>query len=348
MANRVAPFIAKAMILTALLPILGSRNAYADAPTYTAVNLGTISNMDSWAYDINNAGQIVGVAQSSGSGPSRAFLYDKGTLADLGGYFGGSSAALAINDTGSIVGQAYSAYGNPTDFQLTNGIVTTIDANNARDVNTNGDFVGNTSSFSGNRAYLYSNESFTDIQSAIYGADSYANAINSHGQVVGYFLSYQSANHAYLFDHGIITDIGQILGGNSWAYDINDSGQVVGSGGQGAFLYSNGAVQFLGSWPARGINNLGEVVGGDCLYDNGDSYDLQSLLNVNEGWTGIQAFAINDYGQIVGYGYFNGVQRAILLNPVPEPASLPLLVAAILTRTWYGRRKQRDMHRPTS
>ena len=115
-----------------------------------------------------------------------------------------------------------------------------------------------------------------------------------------------------------ITDLGS-LGGFSQAYALNNLGQVVGDsitadGRQHPFLYSNGAMQDLGSLStvpmpgresgiANGINDSGQIIGGtndttgaarSFLYSNGM---MQTLAN-NPG----NPQGINNAGQIVGFG----------------------------------------------
>ena len=43
--------------------------------------------------------------------------------------------------------------------------------------------------------------------------------------------------------------------------------------------------------------------------------DLNNLIPANSGWLLQQATAINDQGQIVGYGTLNGQSEAFLLTP---------------------------------
>jgi probable HAF family extracellular repeat protein len=58
-------------------------------------------------------------------------------------------------------------------------------------------------------------------------------------------------------------------------------------------------------------------------------YDLNACLDISGfGWSVEYAYAINNLGQIVGYGANpSGYDEAFLLTPVsvPEPASLLLL-----------------------
>jgi probable HAF family extracellular repeat protein len=103
--------------------------------------------------------------------------------------------------------------------------------------------------------------------------------------------------HAFLWSSGIMTDLGTLArtNGSSHAYGINDNGQVVGcsstTNGDDAFIYSGGKMT-----------------------------DLNNLIPANPGWTLTQANAINDSGQIVGFGFNpSGQTHAFLLTPVPVP-----------------------------
>jgi probable HAF family extracellular repeat protein len=76
---------------------------------------------------------------------------------------------------------------------------------------------------------------------------------------------------------------------------------------------------------ARDINNRGEVVGGSLtegdenfhgfLYRDNRLYDLNELLQPDAGWEMIQAFAINNRGEIIGIGSQSGQDRIVLLRP---------------------------------
>jgi len=80
-------------------------------------------------------------------------------------------------------------------------------------------------------------------------------------------------NHGFLWQNGVMTDLG-ILSGGSWssAYGINNNGQIVGSGDDAsgyshAVLWQNGKITNLGTLPggswssASGINDNGQIVG---------------------------------------------------------------------------------------
>ena len=111
-----------------------------------------------------------------------------------------------------------------------------------------------------------------------------------------------------MYSGGVMTDIAS-LGIYSRADAINNEGQVVG-------IYG---VSYSGATHA-------------FLYSGGVETDLDSLLPANSGWQITRAVGINDAGQIVGNGYYNGVPEAFLLDtdpsiPTPEPSSLGLLAA---------------------
>ncbi len=169
-------------------------------------------------------------------------------------------------------------------------------------------------------------EAMTDL-GAMGGDHSEATAINSAGQVVGYFSSGRY-NHAFLYDHGTMTDIGTLPGGDSSAATaINSAGQVVGNSDYGsghwcAFLYKSGYIQdlrytggHLGS--AAGINRSGQVAGLDYtpyehafIYRAGNMTDLGTL-----GGKRSYAAGINDAGQVAGYSDTpSGDRHAFLYN----------------------------------
>jgi probable HAF family extracellular repeat protein len=86
-------------------------------------DLGTLGGSYSYAYGINNNGQVVGLA-NTGSGAQYAFLYRGGIMTDLNSLIPTNSGwtlsgARAINDSGQIVGSGTSPSGQTHAFMLT-------------------------------------------------------------------------------------------------------------------------------------------------------------------------------------------------------------------------------------
>jgi len=138
--------------------------------------------------------------------------------------------------------------------------------------------------------------------------------INNRGQVVGAAATASWIRHAFLFDDGVMTDLGTLPGGSySDATGINNRGQVVGvastaSGETHAFLFENGAMVDLGTLHggesgAAGINDRGQVVGTSdshaFLFENGVMVDLGTLGTVL-GADRSFANSINNRGEVVG------------------------------------------------
>ena len=72
-------------------------------------DLGTLGGNDSYAWGINELGQVVGHSETA-DGHVHAFLWEEGTgMTDLGTLGGDDSYARGINDLGQVVGASYTA-----------------------------------------------------------------------------------------------------------------------------------------------------------------------------------------------------------------------------------------------
>lgn len=81
---------------------------------------------------------------------------------------------------------------------------------------------------------------------------------------------------------------------------------------------------------ALGINDAETVVGWSAFGEESRAFiwekrnesagmvDLNSLIASDSGWILTRATAVNNQGQIVGYGLRNDVEQAFLLTPIPQ------------------------------
>jgi probable HAF family extracellular repeat protein len=290
----------------------------------TMTNLGALGGSESFAFGINDSGQVVGFADAS-SGQSYAFLYSNGTMAQLGTLPGDlNSEAAGINDSGQVVGDSGSNAGYQA-FLYSNGTMTGFGNFNstAYGINASGQVVGvNAYTSSADHAFLYSNGTMTDLGILPGGTNSSATGINASGEVVGNSFTGTSGGgyqHAFLYSHGTMTDLGLLPGCDlSCACGINASGQVVGYSGVAAIPASRltSANGIKASGPLAPLTDAGDS-GGAFLYSNGTMTNLNTLINPNSGWTLEEANAINDSGQIVGLGINpSGQSDAFLLTPL--------------------------------
>jgi probable HAF family extracellular repeat protein len=147
---------------------------------------------------------------------------------------------------------------------------------------------------------------------------SYAtpHAINDRGQVVGESAPAGGFIHAFLWQHGRMTDLGVLPGDeNSFAYDINNRGQIVGEGARGlevrALLWDRGGIVNLNPpgasyGRATAINARGQIVGivdgpqggGPALWEGGIPIYLPF-----RPYAGGQPHDINNQGLIVGEAF---------------------------------------------
>lgn len=225
---------------------INSTNSFIWSDIFGKKDLGSLGGLSSFAFDINNAFQIVGQTELTGPGvlTDRAFVWDNVNLIRAIPTLGGNSnAAYGINSSGQIVGHSITTSGVTHAFILSQGVLT--------DLGTLG------------------------------GTQSIAHKVNDSGHVVGYStLTSGSINppfHAFVWTaNGGMTDLGALAGNRSIAYDINNAGEIVGSsevapGVTHAFIHSplsgmldlNNALVGSG-WTlqeARGINDRGQIVG---------------------------------------------------------------------------------------
>lgn len=274
------------------------------------IDLGDLGGGYSYASQINDSGQIVGISSNS-SGNSTAFLYSNGTMSSLGTLGGTTSFALAINSSGQVVGYSTTSSGNTNAFLYSGGTMTNL-----------GTFGGTTS-----EAY----------------------SINNSGQVVGLSMTSAGNYNAFLYSGGTTTNLGTLGGTTAVAYGINNSGQITGysttsAGNSNAFLYSSGTMTSLGtlgngtaSSTGTAINNLGQVAGSSTLFNGGPPHlfiDSNGSMTDLGRITGDNFFPrfISDSDEITGWYYpsSTSAQHAFLYSSGTGLVDLNVLYASLL------------------
>jgi len=293
---------------------------------YKLVDIGTFGGPQSWVFGafeaptttLNNAGTVVGGADTSNSNPNypnvnpflgpallfgyadpfvfQAFEWEDGTLVNLGTLPGGyNSFPFWISANGLIAGASE------------NGVI---------------DPVGG---FPEVRAVLWKDGQIMDLGTLGEKTESAAIAVNNRGQAVGAAFDASFNSRAFLWteDHGI-QDLGTLGACCAIAGSINVGGQVAGESGlcdtcnQDVFFWEHGHMQRIPDFGGPisfhyALNNRGQVVGQSDL--PGGAYAHPFLWGKNRGIRdlgllpgGLSASAhwINDRGDAVG---ISGIQN---------------------------------------
>ena len=267
----------------------------AGAQSPTVIDLGTLGGTGSFAYAVNNLGQIVGastVTETDAGSPTHAFFWEDGQMIDIGaltGPEGDFSGAEDINDSAQVVGQSSNQIGNYV-------------------------------------AYLWQNGTMQELPGITEdNYNSYATAINNTGVAVGASWSTEgcpsdvACMHAVRWQDGQVQDLGTLGGDSSTAFAINERGDIVGysqttAGLWHAFLWRKGQMVDLGPHPdtefstAEIINNRGQVFGAvgvlgeqsrPTMWYRGDSTLVQDLYP-ELGQYDANLYDTNEAGVLVG------------------------------------------------
>jgi len=335
---------------------------------YTITDIPTFGGTESGVSAINERGQAA-CGRKDSSGLWQGFMWEDGVFTEL--HLNSSwnlSLPKGINEHGMVSGWAnhVSAGMSAQLWNTTLGTVIDIGIpsgqvrSQGQDLNDDNVVVGYSLPQFGVdswRAFKWTADNGIIPLANFGGEHSYAMDINNSGQIAGMGETASGARRACLWDpDGTPHNIGG-LGGETWAWGINEAAEIVGrseldNGDEHAFFYEPvGGMQDLGTLGgaysiAVRLNNLGHVVG-NAEIDNGDRHaflykdgvmtDLNDLIDPASGWVLLKADDINDSGQIVGCGIIGGEQHGVLLTPIPEPATVGLVVlgsslAALLRR----------------
>jgi probable HAF family extracellular repeat protein len=264
--------------------------------TYVPTLGGTFTVLNA----INELGQITGWSALPEQAAQHAILFQEGLLRDLGTLGGKISAGNSLNNAGQVVGFSETASG---EFH----------------------------------AFLYFHGRMFDLGALPKGNYSIAYDVNNRGQVVGESAvgtGPASASHPFLWDKGVMIDLGSFGGTFAAATAVNDRGQVTGYASLPdetfhLFVYEKGVLRDLGSFGGyyiapTDINNQGQIVGvADngvtsfaFLYSGGALVTLDSLVDPALGWDIYSARSINDQGQILAVGCRGDQCGALRLDPV--------------------------------
>ena len=277
------------------------------------LNLGTLGGNQSAALGINNRSQAIGIAANSIPDPfslagfgtqTRAFLWDRGAMHDLGTLGGPDSFAQYVNDRGQVVGFSYTD-STPNDAS---GVPTV-------------------------HPFLWDNGRMQDLGS-LGGTYGDVNGLNERGDVIGDMtLTGDESYHPFFWSRGTLIDLGTFGGSNGSPTGVNNAGEVIGvadlpggnypSGPHNAFFWKDGVKTDLGNLGAtsfaHSINSKGQVVGGSRVSfvpsqanaflweQGGPMIDLNTLIPANSSLHLSVAKRINDRGEIIGAGTPPGV-----------------------------------------
>jgi probable HAF family extracellular repeat protein len=228
-------------------------------------DLGTLGGPDANAFLINDRGQIAGDSfinatpnPATGGLDQHVFLWEKGTMRDLGTLGGTFSGAAALNEAGQVAGGSTIA----------------------------GDVA--------NHPFLWDGGVMQDL-GTLGGRNGAAFAMNQSGDVVGRAdVPGSKSHHGFLWANGVMTDLGTLSGqACSTARSVNARGQIVGDGGKcgvggHGFLWENGSMVDLQNLIPAGsglriiegvwINDRGEIAA-NAVLPSGEAHAVLLIPN---------------------------------------------------------------------
>jgi uncharacterized membrane protein len=304
----------RAFLLCLALPFAATATR-ASAASYSFAAISFPGAVETEAYGINDAGQIVGGYFSD---ELHGFLKDGDVYTTIDVPQPGVVATFAtgINDAGVIVGWYLDQVGHFHGFVKEGDTYATFDVPGAMDTMARG--IGNSGQIVGSlgapptAGFLKQDETYTTLQFPV--ADhrrTQADGINGAGLIVGYFTA-GSRTLGFTSDGITYTALDVPGARSSVALGINDGGQIVG------YFSPTGAV------PEHGF------------LKDGDTYTTIDVPG--NPLRSTRARGINDLGQIVGTWFDDLGNGSFLATPLPEPAGVDIKPGAELNPINLGSR----------
>jgi probable HAF family extracellular repeat protein len=241
--------------------------------------MNTTPGVFSYAYGINNRGQVVGYTYGRG-----AVLWEDATTIGLDGIALGEIAPAAINERGQIVGSIPTAIANERHAALWQdgtiidlGVLPGDISSEAVAINDRSEIIGRSYSGAQWRAVIWDKGTLSELP-GISGQSTAASDINNRGQVVGV-----SGSLPVMWENGIpvlLETLPNLTRGS--AAGINDNGDIVGT------------LAGPTSWPRVPV-----------LWRNGRPVALPALSYPIPFASYDVATDINNSGTIIGYRTFN-------------------------------------------
>ncbi len=296
-----------------------------EAGTLEEIEIVPQSSTSPELWDMNRHGQAVG----SGRAGTRifAFLNEGSTTQELG-----FDAAVAINKRGVVLGYSFHPTLSVQALLWEDGVIRNLTGLGGsffpRALNDQGDVVGEGSVLSGHgHAVLWRDGAALDLGVLAGCEDSTAGDINNGGQVIG-FCQGDSTSRGFVWQDGVMTELGVLGFPFSEAVALNERGQIVGiyssTTESGGFIWHEGVITDLGpNAHPTAINDRGRIVG--LRSGNAFVWEDGVMTDLGPG----RAYDINRQGEIVGYSNTPGTG----FHPVVGSRCLDPLRGSLLQTT---------------